>query len=403
MKRNGSRCSTSRLRSHSRPSTHFCRQAFTARVQDIAGDGRGVITHPDGRICFVPGVWLGEEGEFQLTAVKGRTGSAKLLSLNRSSAARVVAPCRYHGHGERDCGGCAWQFVDYQAQLTAKQARVEKVLGSLCRPDVIKPIWGSTQTFGYRNRAQFKTDGEHLGYLAAGSHRIVDVESCPILTEANQQTLSQLRLKLPSRNWLPARHRSWVTLDIDETVCADNASVNERLPFIQANDWQNQRMKEWLRRQAASLPCVEPAIELFCGSGNFTEVLAQMGFASILAVEVAGEALERLAQKQLPNVFTMGADLYRESALDTVIKRQPEAKTLILDPPRDGLKQREPLLKKPKASKGISDIVYISCDLATLTRDLTDFIGAGYKLLEVQPLDPFPHTPHIELLTRLHR
>lgn len=108
--------------------------------------------------------------------------------------------------------------------------------------------------------------------------------------------------------------------------------------------------------------------------------------------------MSALQAKALTNVSVHGINLYEEGGLENALKTQPKAKTLVLDPPRDGLKERAALLKK---SCKIRDILYISCDLATFTRDITDLCGAGYKLVAVQPVDQFPHTPHVEILAHL--
>lgn len=376
----------------------FNRDPFHAEVVDLASDGRGVIHHPDGRVCFVAGVWLGDAGRFELVDVKGRTGTAKVLELTQESGKKVSAHCRYHGHSTEHCGGCPWQSIDYDAQLQAKQSRVEKALARWAKEGVILPIRAAEHTEGYRNRAQFKSDGTKLGYVAAGSNELIDIQQCPVLTPHNNAVLAELRERLPNSDWQPSKKYPWVTLNIDDRIEADGVSVNARLPFRQANTEQNQYMQQWLAERLAKVELSSPVIELFCGSGNFTEVLSQQDFPSITAVEVVGEALDALKAKHLQRVAVLGVNLYEEGGLEKALKAEPKARTLVLDPPRDGLKERAALLKK---SCKIRDIVYISCDLATFTRDIADLCDAGYKLVSVQPLDQFPHTPHVEILAHL--
>lgn len=376
----------------------FSREPFEAEVVDMASDGRGVIHHPEGRTCFVTGVWLGEKGTFKLTDIKGRTGTAEVVALSSVSPHKITAPCAYHGHSSKHCGGCPWQSIEYSAQLQAKQTRVEKALAKLCKPDAIAPILGAEHTEGYRNRAQFKTDGSTLGYVAPSSNNIVDIEACIVLTPHNAATLANLRKQLPNSDWQPKRKEPWVTLNTDDTLSAADVRVNARLPFKQANTSQNKVMKDWLAQRLAKVDVTSPAIELFCGSGNFTEVVAAAGFPAVAAVEVVGDALTALHAKALTNVSVHGINLYEDGGLEKALKTQPKAKTLVLDPPRDGLKERGALLKK--ACK-IRDILYVSCDLATFTRDVSDLCEAGYKLVAVQPVDQFPHTPHVEILAHL--
>lgn len=378
----------------------FNKDPFEAEVVDMASDGRGVIYHPDGRVCFVAGVWLSERGTFRLVDVKGRTGTAEVVELAQRSTHRVSAHCRYHGHTTAHCGGCPWQSIEYTQQLAAKQKRVEAALSKWTKRDVVADIWGSPTTLGYRNRAQFKSDGVRVGYVATGTNELVDIDHCPVLTDHNNELLAALRQQLPNPNWQPTKKAPWVTLNIDDSIEFDDVSVNARLPFRQANNLQNEKMKQWLRSRLTKVDTSAPVIELFSGSGNFTEVLAEQAFPEITAVEVVGEALEALTQKAWPNVTVKGVNLYEQGGLLKALKTQPRAKTLVLDPPRDGLKERDALFAK---SCKIHDILYISCDLATFTRDVAELCESGFKLLEVQPLDQFPHTAHVEILAHLRK
>lgn len=373
---------------------------FAGTVQDLVSDGRGVVTHPDGRACFVGGVWPGEKGVFRVSGLRGRIGFAELIELREASPYRIKPPCRYHGFGSSACGGCPWQFMAYPQQLLAKQARIESSLQRIGVAAPVGTIEPSPQVWGYRNRAQFKTDGTRLGFVARESNALVPVEHCLALSAQNNETLAQLVAQLPCRAWRPSSRGRWTTLDIDETTPASAVSVNRRLPFAQANSAQNDYMRRWLQQKLAPLNRDSEVIELFCGSGNFTQVIAAAGFRRILAVEGAAEALESLRARALPGVECLQQNLFGEAAWGTVFRRAPAADILVLDPPREGLKNTKGLFGPHNT---IGEVFYISCDLATLSRDLQAFIAAGYRVAEVQPLDQLPHTPHIECLVHLQR
>jgi 23S rRNA (uracil1939-C5)-methyltransferase len=249
---------------------------FEADVRDLTSAGLGVVAHPSGRVFFARGVWPGERGTFAITALKGRAGEAALIELLERSPARATPACVHHGVTADACGGCPWQFVSYDAQLVAKQQRIEKHLAPLLAPGSVAPIWPSPEELGYRNRAQLKSDGQRLGYLAAASRNIVDVDDCPILNEHNRGTLRALRAELPKRAWRPRRGRDWTTIDIDDDVDAQGAGVNRRRPFRQGNSAQNERMRQWLADTVSSLGAVGQVLELYAGSGNFTDVLAAL-------------------------------------------------------------------------------------------------------------------------------
>jgi len=368
---------------------------FTATVRDLGTDGSGIVEHPDGQVFFAAGVWPGETARFAVTGFKQRFGFARLVELLEPSSQRVTPPCIHHGPGSRDCGGCPWQFVSYAAQLEAKEQRVRQALSRLGLAAEMAPIWESPAIFGYRNRAQFKTDGRQLGYVAAGSRQLVPVSDCPILTPTNQATLKALLESLPNSAFRPGRKQDWTTLDIDEELSAAAVVPNQRRPFRQGNTAQNLRMREWLKTRAGSLDKNRTVLELFCGSGNFTEVLAGAGFGRILAVEGVEDSVQELAARKLPGVEARRYNLFAEADCSRLQEQARDASILVLDPPRDGFKLARLLLTKKHRFR---DVFYISCDPATFARDIEAFIGAGFRPVEIQPLDLFPHTPHVELL-----
>ncbi|MDG2079526.1 MAG: hypothetical protein P8J26_08520 [Pseudomonadales bacterium] len=433
-------------------------ETFTGTVHNLSSGGLGVCTHPSGRTVFVSGAWLGESGQFEIQRLKGWVGFANVVTLTVRSPHRVTPICSSHGYGTNHCGGCGWMFVDYDAQLSAKQQRVEATLKRVLTEttssepakrsrqwlECIEPIWPSPNSLGYRNRAQLKTDGQRLGYLGLKSNNLVDVEQCLILSPSNQETLSALREKLPNTAWRPRepskhsrrhaktssnstgnstqirgfnaparpghshhkkRKTPWTTLDIDEDTDSNNVQINRRLPFRQANSAQNERMQIWLAERLQTIRLASQStlkvLELFCGSGNFTEIIAKAGFDNIIAVECIAQALQTLEKKQLHNVSPTLCDLYNNNAFTTLMQTHHDADVLILDPPRDGLKTIDCLFSHEAKPNPHQDVLYISCNLATFSRDLATFIEAGFSVQQIQPLDQFPQTPHIELLCHL--
>jgi len=371
---------------------------FTATVRDLASDGQGIVAHESGRIFFVPGVWSGEVARFRVTGLKNRLGYARLEQVLEPAPERRAPPCPYQGFAAGRCGGCAWQFVTYSAQLQAKQRRLASGLARLGLDSVIRPIWPSPAEFGYRNRAQLKTDGKLMGYVEPGGNRIAAIGDCLVLTEKNRATLGQLLGSMPDRTLRPSKGCQWTSIDIDEDVTAETISVNRRRPFRQANSQQNQRMKNWLATSLA--PLVETlgdvsVLELFCGSGNFTETIIGAGCCNVLAVEAVDEALDALALKGLPGVRSQAANLFAAGAVQALARDNPDTAILILDPPRQGFANLDLLLA---GLSRVKQVFYISCDLATFARDVETLLKRGLRAREIQPLDLFPQTPHVEIL-----
>jgi 23S rRNA (uracil1939-C5)-methyltransferase len=374
-----------------RAPTPALKDRFTGIVRDVSADGRGVVQAPDGQVVFVAGVWQGEKVEIERLR-QGKSTSAELISLLQPSDARRAAECEYHREGS--CGGCAWMFVDYPAQLKQKQDRLSKVVERITGKVASCSMLGGSQTLSYRNRAQFKSDGVKLGYVAQGSHEIVDVTHCPVLNVTNQGHLSALRQSLPNRGWRPNRNRQWTTIDIDDE--RGTPLVNQRQAFRQGNSEQNEQLRAWLRSRLANLSRPNAVFELFCGSGNLTEVIAKQLDVPIIAIEGDEMSLEALSAHNLSNVQAARVNLFSQHSISDNMPESQPGIGVVLDPPRDGLKEREAL--KPWFARA-DWVVYVSCDLATWERDAAFLQSCGLDLDEATGLDMFPQTPHIETLS----
>ena len=367
------------------------KDSFTGIVRDLSADGRGVVQAPDGQVVFVAGVWQGEKVEIERSR-RGKSTSAELISLLQPLDARRTPECEYHRDGS--CGGCPWMFVDYPTQIKQKQARLEKVLERINSNIAGCSVLGARETLNYRNRAQFKSDGVKLGYVAQGSHKIADVTHCPVLNEVNQVHLRALRQSLPNSDWRPNKKRQWTTIDIDDE--RGTPLVNQRQAFRQGNSEQNEQLRVWLRNRLANLSRPNTVFELFCGSGNLTEVIAEQVDVPVIAIEGDEMSLDALSALNLSKVKPVGINLFSEHSIVDDMPNCQSGIGVVLDPPRDGLTEREAL--KPWFTRA-EWVVYVSCDLATWERDAAFLHSCGLDLDEATGLDMFPQTPHIETLS----
>ena len=373
------------------PSATVVKDYFTGVVRDLSTDGRGVVQAPDGQVVFVAGVWQGEKVEIERSR-RGKSTSADLISLLQPLDARRTPECEYHRDGS--CGGCPWMFVDYPTQIKQKQARLEKVLERINSNTASGSMLGARETLNYRNRAQFKSDGVKLGYVAQGSHEIADVTHCPVLNDVNQVHLRALRQSLPNSDWRPNKNRQWTTIDIDDE--RSTPLVNQRQAFRQGNSEQNEQLRVWLRNRLANLSRPNTVFELFCGSGNLTEVIAEQVDVPVIAIEGDEMSLDALSARNLSKVKPVRINLFSEHSIVDDMPNCQSGIGVVLDPPRDGLKEREAL--KPWFTRA-EWVVYVSCDLATWERDAVFLHSCGLDLDEATGLDMFPQTPHIETLS----
>lgn len=379
---------------------------FQATVTDLTYQGYGVIQHPSGKVFFAKGVWPQDIAEFEIDAVQlenKKVTFAKMLNLLTPSHQRVTPSCEHHGFAGGQCQGCSWMMVSYESQLAFKQKRIVEALQNAkitFQSEAIKTIWPSDRQIKYRNRVQMKTDGRNIGYVSPEDHRLVPIQSCDVLAPALQKILKDLRKTLPNPQWFLKPQAPLLNLEFDDGLRSADVVPNQKLPFKQGNRAQNQKMKEWLRASLQNVNRHIPVLELFCGSGNFTEVLADCGFLDVGAVESDATAIFSLKQKGYAGVQAVSLNLYDSKSFPAMQLQFGRRELLVLDPPREGLQNQQKTLFKtfPK----LHTIIYISCDPESWARDVQYFQSEeGFQLKELQPLDLFPQTPHVEILSVL--
>jgi len=359
-----------------------------------------VVRHPQGQVFFVPGSWPGDEAEFEVVSVKDRYGRARISKLHTPSAERRESPCQHFGFEPGKCGGCQWIFATYASQLKYKEARILRALerAKLVDQDFnFLPILGAPDEWAYRNRAQFKTDGNQIGFVSFESKTIAPVDECKILNGRMSEIFSELKASLPRTDWAPTESFIWNFLDLNESTDIKTFSINKRAAFQQGNSSQNEQMKTWLKLKLSELEKTQSVLELYCGSGNFTDIIAAEKFAHIWAAESDRPAVGHLQNKKLSHVQVMKMDLFNPAALRVLSREASRAQILVLDPPREGARNVQILLQ---GLKYLQHALYISCDVATFVRDAVILRSAGLRLKELQPIDLFPQTPHVEILAK---
>lgn len=430
-------------------------ERLEATVEGLSHEG-GVAVLADGRRLFVPRTAPGDRIALRVIDSKKGPPKGELLELLQPGA-RVPPPCPFV---ER-CGGCGWQHVAPQAQLAEKERAFREALVRLggIEPAAVRllPIEASPAPFGYRIRARFGVQGRRVGPHAARSHDLVEVDSCALLHPALDALLQRVRAAIavapihgatgieaviggdgrgsllveldaaPSRKVLARVEKlckeiegiGGVVLRGGEVkrgalapvlfgdpvvkrpaAAASGHSLQLRADvFAQANAAGNERLVAqalvWLQPTAA-----EHALELFSGAGNFTLPLA-LAAGRVTAIESEGPALQlasrALAVGQVKNVRLVTGDATK--LLQGLAAEGARFDVALLDPPRTGAKG----LAAALAGTGVTRLVYVSCDPATLGRDLKELQAQGFTVTDAQPFDLFPQTPHVEGLVRLQR
>ncbi|HVJ63954.1 MAG TPA: class I SAM-dependent RNA methyltransferase [Bdellovibrionota bacterium] len=380
---------------------------FNGEVRDLSQGGLGVVNGPDGCVYFVAGTWPGDAGTFEVLSQKKRYGFAKVVSLHtRSEHRHAQVPCPHHGTEDGSCGGCPWIPFTYADQVKRKDHLVRyaleraKVLGDAGE---LLPTLASPLSLGYRNRAQLKTDGQRLGFVSHQNKTLVDVDHCAVLNDECSRRLTDLRAQLPNDAWRPSGRYLWNYVEINDQSewKPEEVALNTRLPFLQGNHDQNEAMRDWLRQQLRHIGGTHDVVELFCGAGNFTEILAEApNVNSIVAAEISESSVNELSERRLPKTQTLAWNLFKPSAWNRIKHLVANPSLLFLDPPREGFENIDDFMER---FPSVDHVLYVSCSLSTFTRDAAKLLGRGFKVSKVQPIDMFPNTPHIEICAHFYR
>ncbi|MBI5162471.1 MAG: class I SAM-dependent RNA methyltransferase [Magnetospirillum sp.] len=414
-------------------------------IDAIGARGDGVGRLSDGSAVFVPFTVPGDRVLARIEARRGDGLAAALVEVTSPGPARVVPPCPHYAA----CGGCALQHLDDAAAATWKVALLTTALARAGLGEVaVAPLVRVPP--GRRRRAAFafvrRRDGVVLGFNGRASHMVVDVGACLLLEPALSALLAPLRPLLAavvadggsgdvvataSETGLDVLVEADSRLDLfdRERLAAfadarDLARLSWRRPgagMIEPLAW---RRPAWVRfggiavepppgaflqptvqgeqaiaaRVLAAVGTLSPVADLFSGCGSFTLPLAASG-RPVQAVEGEAAPVQALVQAARTaglNVATEVRDLARRPLSAVDLKR---VRAVVFDPPRAGAAAQAEML----AAAGPPLVVAVSCNPATLARDLATLVAGGYRVDEVTPIDQFPWSAHLEAVAVLRR
>ncbi len=343
-------------------------------IKDVAFGGKAVGRLEDGRVCFSPDALPGERVQVTVTRETKRFVEAQLDRVLEASPRRVKPPCPYYGA----CGGCSYQHAAYDYQVELKTKQVGDVLGRLGgieNPNVLEGV-PSPLPYGYRNRITVHRHGGRIGFHRRDGKGLVDIEACLLASDEVNKRLAELRRE---RFHEGAR------------VLREHAS---RMGFHQTNDGVGALLQDAVSEACGSGGCL---IDAYCGDGFFAHRLAKK-FQRVIGLEWNERSIAQARSVAHANESYIEGDVAARLA-EVLEEADGAATTVILDPPSQGLDvQVADLLRAYPVAK----IVYVSCNPATLARDLKS-LAAVYELGSATPFDMFPQTAEVEVLAILRR
>lgn len=438
---------------HSRHASHTAAPKiapFDVRLEKLIYGGEA-LAHHDGATVFVPLGLAGELVHVEPVEQKKKFIRAQIAKVLVPSRNRIEPRCRHFG----TCGGCHYQNLAYPEQVRAKAEILRETLGRIGRVKWDGPIaTHAFAEFAYRNRAQWRirrvNGAPRIGYFQAGSIELCPAEECPILSPRLEETLHVLT-ELLAQGQLPASvdeieafvdgedNRLLLNVSIakleakgrlPETL-RDSLPELESLLFLQErgarmdlhgpgylhyrvgeHDYRVGHLSFFQTHRSALETIISSvvgarrgqlALDFFAGVGLFSVPLARR-FARVVAVESSPAAMRDL-EFNLQQSGGASAAAKEATAEEFLQKWHERPEFVVLDPPRAGVHEAalQRLLKLAPP-----EIAYLSCDPATLARDLAALTGSDaapgqYRIGDVQLFDIFPQTFHMEALVRLER
>jgi tRNA/tmRNA/rRNA uracil-C5-methylase (TrmA/RlmC/RlmD family) len=396
-------------------------QVLDLRIGEVAAGGWCVARLADDGnfVVFVRHALPGERVRAVVTQLTAKFARADAVEIIEPAQERVRPPCPYARPG--GCGGCDWQHASLETQREFKAAVISQQLRRIAGIDrqvTVQPLPGETDGLGWRTRVRFAVarDGQ-AGFHKHRSTEVVPVSDCliahPLVTQA----------EITRRSWLGIRSVEVAVAPAsgERVVVTDNGGAgpggrppgtprDEQILVQHAvgRDWRVAATGFWQVHPAAADTLVtavlaglapkpgEIALDLFCGAGLFAWALADAvgPDGTVVAVEQDQDAV-RDARRNLRD--TPWARVHRGDAAEVIGRHGLSGASIaVVDPPRAGVSQ--PLIDALGAGSGLRRLAYVSCDPATLARDLAALGRHGWDLTELLAFDAFPMTHHVECL-----
>ena len=360
------------------------------KIEDVAFGGKGVARE-NGKAVFIPFTMEDELVAAKITREKKQFAEAEIVDLREQSPHRVEPRCPYFGR----CGGCAYQHIDYPHQLEIKSRQVRDVLQRIgkLKDFPMRPIIPSPLSYTYRNRITVHAENGVIGYFQRDSHRLIDIEHCPIAMDEVNRELADLRAH-----------------DVRDGHYTLRARSAPRV-FSQTNDGVANALRDLIIE--LTLPDQDLLIDAFCGAGFFAKALLGK-FERIIGIDwdrfAIAAAKENATAKEIYIAGNVEAEINdilvgavhrtargRLGSIAPIFNR--DKTTLIVDPPATGLSTD---IRTTIVDLAPATLIYVSCNPSTLARDLAEF-QSRFTIESVTPLDMFPQTAEIEVVAHLRR
>ena len=410
-------------------------EIYETEIIGLENEASGVAKI-NGMIVFVPKTLVGEKVRIRITEIKKNYAKGKLIEVLEKSDKRTTSKCPFY----EECGGCNLRHQESDENIKFKKGKVENALKRIGKLDVlVDDVVVSPKNENYRNKASFKVEDNRIGFYGEGTYQLIDIDNCMLLEKEINDALTVIRSYLNNNQnevkTITIKHGnamnellidifstsdedinilSYLTVNIEnlktvifnDKIVYGNGYINQvtnglmfkcsSKSFFQVNTMQTEKLYS-LAVKLAELNKNDVALDLYCGTGTITSILA--GYVKkVIGIEIVEDAIydakENIKTNGISNVKFICGDATKE-----ISKIKENIDVVFVDPPRSGIDRKAiAVIKKINPKK----IVYISCNPVTMARDLS-YLNDLYNVEKIVPVDMFPNTAHVECVCVLKK
>ena len=414
---------------------------------DMSVDGQGIVK-ADGLVIFVKGLIIGEIANVKIISEKKNYAFGIIDKLLKQSEYRIESDCPI----SYKCGGCDYRYIDYDYSLTLKK----KVLDNTFKGFTVNQIIKDDNPYYYRNKIQMPVQGDKLGFYRKFSNDVVEYSDCRIESKIANEIINDLRPLLienhlnkyfrhilikhsqgtdeimvcfivnkmdinvrPLVDYLINKYSNIHSILLNLNDKDTNVILGQEEKVLYGNDYiydifdgikvkislksfyqvnYNQMLKLYEEvKNKANISKDDEVLDLYCGIGTISLYMARFA-KHVTGVEIVSQAIDNAKENAIINDITNVDFILADASknMDEYIKGKD---LVIVDPPRKGISTE---LINSLINNNVKKIVYVSCNPATLARDL-DLLKDFYNMSSIQPVDMFPWTTHVEMVVLMSR
>ena len=383
-------------------------------IMNLDHFGRGIAKKD--KPIFIDNALVGEIVEIEITKDKKKYSEGRVINYIKKSPLRVASDCPYYDK----CGGCDLLHLSYEEQLKYKENKVKEIVKKFCGLECVNKIVPSVH-YNYRNKVTLHVN-KKVGYYQKKSYAIIAIDSCLIadnkinnlikkLNNIDLNTISKIMIRASNKETMLVVEGGEIDINFFkevDTIIVDNKilkgkgyiinNVNNLKFIISPNSFFQVNYLGMINIYNQVLNYVDNntnVLDLYCGTGTIGIYLANK-VNQVLGIEINQSAIsDALLNKEINHLDNIQ---FKLGDVGTILDNSNfKADCIVVDPPRAGL---DNMAIKNIVKINPTKIIYVSCDLVTLARDLK-ILSNDYNVIEITPFDMFSNTYHVECVTLL--